>query len=264
MRNIWAIYKREVRAYFISPVAYTLYVIFFIICGYFFWAMVTSYAKYSMVVVQQRYYGGLPPFTEHVFRSLFFDMAIVLLLVVPLLTMRLFAEEKKMGTMELLLTYPIRDVEVVLGKFLAALSVFLLMLALSFLYPFLGNYVAGDQLEYGAVLCGYAGVFLMGTAFIATGIFFSTLTENQIVAATVTFGTLLMLWIIGWAAQLAEGAQILKVNLSEIVEQVSVLNHFEDFSKGVIDTGHLAYYILLSTLFIFLTLRVLDSNKWRG
>lgn len=264
MRNIWAIYKREMRAYFISPMAYAIYVIFLVLCGFFFYAMVTHYARYSMMVMQQRQFSGLPAFTEQVFRNLFGDMSIILLLMIPLITMRLFAEEKKMGTMELLLTYPIRDHEVVLGKFFAALSVIILMLAITLLYPLLARYVAGDQLEYGAVLCGYLGVLLMGTAFIATGIFLSSLTENQIVAAVITFGTLLMFWIIGWAQQLAEGTRILRIDLAAVLEQISILNHFEDFSKGVIDTGHLAYYLLFSVFFLFLTLRVLESNKWRG
>lgn len=264
MRNIWAIFKREIRAYFISPMAYALYVIFFVLCGYFFWAMVTSYSKYSMMVIQQRQFGGLPAFTEQVFRYLFNDMSIILLLMIPLLTMRLFAEEKKMGTMELLLTYPIRDSEVVLGKFFAALSVVVLMLGLTFLYPVLARYVAGDQLEYAAVLSGYVGVLLMGAAFISAGVFLSSLTENQIVAAVITFGTLLMFWVIGWAAQLAEGSRFFGVSFGNVLEQVSILNHFEDFSKGVIDTAHLSYYVLFTGFFIFLTLRVLESNKWRG
>jgi ABC-2 type transport system permease protein len=162
---------------------------------------------------------------------------------------------------------------VVLGKFFAALSVVLLMLVLTLLYPVLARYAAGDQLEYAAVMCGYVGVFLMGTAFISTGIFLSSLTENQIVAAVITFGTLLMFWIIGWASQLTEGLRvpirilkitILTIDFSAILEQISILNHFEDFSKGVLDTGHVAYYLLFSVFFIFLTLRVLESNKWRG
>ena len=265
MRNIWAIYKREVRAYFITPMAYALYVIFLVLSGYFFYAIVASYAEHSMWAMQQRQYGAtLPAFTEYVFRNLFGNMSIFLLLMIPLLTMRLFAEEKKTGTMELLLTYPIRDIEVVLGKFFAALSIVVLMLVLTFLYPILAHYVAGNQVEYGAVMSGYLGLVLMTTAFISIGIFLSSLTENQIVAGVVSFGVLLLFWVIGWAEQLAEGVRIFKINLAEILKQVSILNHFEDFSKGVIDTGHLSYYILFSVFFIFLTLRVLDSNKWRG
>ncbi len=264
MRNTWAIYKREMRAYFISPMAYALYVIFLLLSGFFFYSIVSMYSRYSMMAMQQRSMAGLPPFTEQVFRNLFGDMSIFLLLMVPLLTMRLFAEEKKMGTFELLLTYPIRDIEVVLGKFLAALSVILFMLGITLVYPLLARYVAGDQVEFAAIMSGYLGVFLMGMAFTATGLFLSSLTENQIVAAVVAFGTLLLFWVVGWAQQLAEGIQFFTVSLADILGQISILNHFEDFSKGVIDTGHLSYYVLFSIFFVFLTLRVLDSNKWRG
>ncbi|MFH1740807.1 MAG: ABC transporter permease [bacterium] len=259
MQNIWAIYKREMRAYFITPMAYALYVIFLILSGYFFFALVRVYAEQSMVAMQQRQYGmTLPAFTEFVFRNLFGNMSIILLLMIPLLTMRLFAEEKKMGTMELLLTYPIRDLEVILGKFFAALSVVILMLAFTFLYPLLGRYIAGSQVEYGAIISGYLGLLLMATCFISVGVFLSSLTENQIVAAVVSFGVLLLFWVIGWAEQLTQGI------IAAVLKQVSILNHFDDFSKGVIDTGHLSYYLLFGIFFIFLTLRVLDSNKWRG
>jgi len=172
--------------------------------------------------------------------------------------MRLFAEEKKMGTMELLLTYPIRDIEVVLGKFFAALAVIGLMLVLTFSYPLLARYVVGDQVEYAVIMSGYLGLFLQMAAFIAIGIFLSSMTENQIVAGVVSFGALLLVWVVGWGEQLISGV------IGKILAQVSLLNHFEDFSKGVIDTGHVAYYVLFSVFFLFMTLRVLDSNKWRG
>jgi len=264
MQNIWAIYKREIRAYFTSPMAYALYVIFLVLSGFFFYTIVSYYAQYSMMAIQQRSMAGIPPFTEQVFRNLFGDMSIFLLLMVPLLTMRLFSEEKKMGTIELLLTYPIRDIEVILGKFLSALTVILLMLGITLIYPLLARYVAGDQVEFAAIMSGYLGVFLMGMAFTATGIFLSSLTENQIVAAVISFGTLLLFWVVGWTQRLAEGVQFFTVSLGDILDQISILNHFEDFSKGVIDTGHVSYYVLFSIFFIFLTLRVLDSNKWRG
>ncbi|HOE12333.1 MAG TPA: ABC transporter permease [bacterium] len=258
MGNTWAIFKREMRAYFISPMAYALYVIFLLLSGYFFTVGISYYAHYSVMAMQAQQYGGLPPFTETVFRNLFGDVSIVLLLMVPLLTMRLFAEEKKMGTMELLLTYPIRDIEVVLGKFFAALAVIGLMLVLTFTYPLLAQYVAGDQMEYGVALSGYLGLFLEMAAFIAVGIFLSSTTENQIVAGVISFGALLLIWAVGWGEELVSGA------IGKILAQLSLLNHFEDFSKGVIDTGHVAYYILFCVFFIFMTLRVLDSNKWRG
>ncbi|HQO34530.1 MAG TPA: ABC transporter permease, partial [bacterium] len=116
----------------------------------------------------------------------------------------------------------------------------------------------GDQVEYAVIMSGYLGLFLQMAAFIAIGIFLSSMTENQIVAGVVSFGALLLVWVVGWGEQLISGV------IGKILAQVSLLNHFEDFSKGVIDTGHVAYYVLFSVFFLFMTLRVLDSNKWRG
>jgi ABC-2 type transport system permease protein len=194
--------------------------------------------------------------TEGVLRPLFQNVSVIMLLMMPILTMRLFAEEKKSGTIELLLTYPVRDGEVLLGKYLAALAVFVAMLGLTLAYPLLVAWTT--SLEWGPLLTGYLGLLLQGAAFIAVGILISSLTENQIVAAVATFGTLLFFWVISWASESAGG------NLGRVLQHLSITEHFESFAKGVIDSKDVIYYLNLIVLSLFLTLRSLDSKRWRG
>ncbi len=264
MKNTWAIYKRELRAYFFSPLAYVLYVFFLIVCAVFFNMYFTAYIQWSqeymMMMSMQQGMGArpLPNYTEIVLQGITNVMSFVLLFVVPMLSMRLFAEEKKMGTIELLFTYPIRDIEVLAGKFLAALTVFAGMLALTGVYLLLSYRVVPEQTYIPPVLASYLGVFLIGAAFLSFGLFASALTENQIVAGLVTFATLLVLWMIGFVSEIRPGT------LGDICKEISVFAHFDQFSKGVIDTGHVAYYVLFSLFFLFFSLRVLETNRWRG
>jgi ABC-2 type transport system permease protein len=176
--------------------------------------------------------------------------------MMPILTMRLFAEEKKSGTIELLLTYPVRDGEVLVGKYLAALAIFAGMLALTLVYPLLVAWTT--RLEWGPLLTGYLGLFLQGAAFVAIGILISSLTENQIVAAVATFGTLLIFWVISWAQDAAGPT------FGRILSHLSLTEHFDSFAKGVIDTKDVIYYLNLTILSLFLTLRSLDAKRWRG
>jgi ABC-2 type transport system permease protein len=173
-----------------------------------------------------------------------------------MLTMRLFAEEKKSGTIELLLTYPERDGEVLLGKYLAALALFAVLLALTLVYP--GLVSAFTRVEWGPVLTGYLGLLLTGATFLAVGVLVSSLTENQIVAGFGAFGILLAFWIVGWGAEWASG------NLRAVLQYVSIPEHIDGFSRGVIDTKDVVYYLSAIGLALFLTLRSLDSKRWRG
>jgi gliding motility-associated transport system permease protein len=174
----------------------------------------------------------------------------------PLITMRLFAEERRSGTIELLLTYPVRDGAVLVGKFLAALALYALMLALTLLYPLL--VFAFTRLEWGPVLTGYVGLLLLGAAFIAAGIFASSLTENQIVAAMTTFGVLLLFWVIGWTADTVGGTG------GRILSHLSLIEHFDNFGKGVLDTRDIVYYLSFIALALFLSLRSLEARRWKG
>ena len=252
----WAIFKKELRVYFSSPIAYAVLTIFALISRLVLLQRLRLLRVASMQAAMNPMMARDMSVIEGVLRPLFQNMSVIMLLMMPILTMRLFSEEKKSGTIELLLTFPVRDGEVLLGKYLAALAVFAAMLAITLAYPLIMAWVT--PLELGPLATGYLGLLLQGAAFIAIGILISSLTENQIVAAVATFGTLLIFWVIAWASDSAGG------NLGRILSHVSLTEHFDSFSKGVIDTKDLIYYLDLTILALFLTLRSLDSKRWRG
>jgi ABC-2 type transport system permease protein len=237
--------RRELRSYFTSYVAYLLLAIFLALSGYFF------YTDLSFFVLLGGY--ALP---TGLWQYVFLDMRLCALLVLPLLTMRLFAEERKLGTIELLWTYPIRDGEVVLGKFLACFIFFLVMLlpttiSIALFYQYYAFHI-------GPVLAAYLGMLLLGTSFIACGMFVSSLTENQIVSAMGTYGILVFFWFVTWNEE-AASTQIIDVLL-----RLSLFDRFYNFSRGVIDTKDVVFFLLFVAFFIFLTLQSLSSRKWRG
>jgi ABC-2 type transport system permease protein len=256
MKGFRAVFKRELYAFFASPVFYVVGTIFLVLSGYFFYTSTAYFSLVSFQAAQNPYAGREVNLNEMVVKPLLDDMSIVLLLIVPLLTMRLLAEEKKTGTIELLLTYPIRDLEVLMGKYLATLLVIIILLAGTAVNLILLSRFG--SLEWGPVLSGYLGLLLMAAAFVSLGLFASALTQNQIIAAIVGFGALLMFWIIGWIGSVAGPA------VTRVVDYLSMLEHLEPFSKGVIDTRDLMYYVNFSAFFIFLSLRYLDSQKIRG
>jgi ABC-2 type transport system permease protein len=250
------IFRKEMRLYFGSPVAYAVATFFLFIAAFFFAPSFVQYAEFSMRSAMQPQMGQTLNATENILRPLTYNMAVVLLFFIPMLTMRLFAEEKRSGTMELLLTYPLRDGEVLAGKFLAALCLYALILALTLFYPVTVAWFT--KIEWGAVLTGYLGLLLIGAAFLAIGLFVSSTTENQIVAGFGTFGALLSLWLLGWFADSAQGA------LRTVVQQTAIIEHMDGFAKGVIDTKDLVYYLTVIAFALFLTLRSLESKRWRG
>ncbi|MFQ5848751.1 MAG: ABC transporter permease [Candidatus Methylomirabilales bacterium] len=254
--GIWAIFKKEMRSYFASPIAYAVSTIFLVITGYFFYTILTYF---SLISVQASMNPGLASglnVTDGILRPLFSDMSVVLLFLMPLVTMRLFAEERKQGTLELLLTFPLRDGEVLLGKFLAATALYALLLFATGLYPVL--LALWSEPELYPILTGYLGLLLLGMAFIALGLLFSSLTENQIVAAALAFGALLLFWIIGWAATLAEG------DWGLLFRHLSILEHLTSFARGVLETKDVAYYLGLISFFLFATLKSLEIRRWKG
>jgi len=250
------LFKKEMRLYFGSPVAYVVFTFFLLISGWFFSQIFLFYSDISMRSFMQPQFGQNLSITDNVMRPLFTNMSVVLLFFIPMLTMRLFAEEKRAGTMELLLTYPVRDGEVLAGKFLAAAALYLLLLALTFLYPGLVAYFT--RVEWGPILTGYLGLVLVGSTFLAVGLLISSLTENQIVAGFGTFGVLLAFWVIGWGAEFAGG------NLRAVLQYLSVTEHMDGFSRGLVDTKDLVYYGSAIVLALFLALRSLESKRWRG
>ena len=254
--KIWAIFKKEMRLYFTSPVAWVVFTIFLLIAGYFFYSIFAFFTLASMQSAMNPQMGRDLNVTDSVMRPLFSNISVILLLLMPLVTMRLFAEERRAGTIELLLTVPVRDGAVLAGKYLAALGLYAIMIALTLLYPGIVVYFA--RLEWGPILTGYLGLLLMGATFIAVGVFASSLTENQIVAAITTFGALLIFWILGWSADYAGGTA------GKVLQFLSILEHNDSFSKGVLDTKDVLYYLNFTVLALFLTLRSLEARRWKG
>jgi len=254
--KIWPTFKKEMRLYFTSPVAYVVLAVFLVIAGYFFYSIFNFFAMAAMQAAMNPQMARDLTVTESVLRPLFSNISVILLLLMPLVTMRLFAEERRSGTIELLLTYPVRDGAVLAGKYLAALGLYAIMIALTLLYPGIVVYFA--RLEWGPILTGYLGLLLMGATFIAVGVFASSLTENQIVAAITTFGALLIFWILGWSADYAGGTA------GKVLQFLSILEHNDSFSKGVLDTKDVLYYLNFTVLALFLTLRSLEARRWKG
>jgi ABC-2 type transport system permease protein len=254
--KIWPVFKKEMRLYFSSPVAWVVMTIFLFIAGYFFYSIFAFYTLASMQSAMNPQMGRELNVTDSVFRPLFSNMSVILLLLMPLITMRLFAEERRSGTIELLLTYPVRDGAVLVAKYVAALALYALMLALTLLYP--GMVIYFTRPEWGPLLSGYLGLLLMGATFLAVGIFASSLTENQIVASITTFGILLFLWVIGWSAEYVGGGW------GRVLSHLSLLDHFDTFARGVIDTKDVLYYVDVSVVALFLSLRSLEARRWKG
>src|SRR4026209_88406 len=250
------VFKKEMRLFFGSPVAYVVFTFFLLISGWFFSQIFLYYSDLSMRSFMQPGMAQSLNITESVMRPLFTNMSVVLLFFMPMLTMRLFAEEKKSGTMELLLTYPVRDGEVLAGKFLAAGALYVILLGLTLVYPGLIAYFT--RVEWGPILTGYLGLVLTGAIFLAVGVLVSSLTENQIVAGFGTFGVLLGFWIVGWGAEFAGGT------LRGVLQYLSIGDHLDGFTRGLIDTKDLIYYLTGIALALFLTLRSLESKRWRG
>jgi ABC-2 type transport system permease protein len=236
MKNAWTIAQREVGAYFVSPMAYVVTAPFLFLLGILF-ERILFYSR------------------EATLRYLFHNLAFLLVFVVPLLSMRLLAEEQRSGTLELLLTSPVRDWEVVLGKFLAVLALFVVMLALTLLYP-LVLLLFGDP-DMGPILSGYLGVLLMGSSMLAIGVFTSSLSQNQIIAGVLGIVILLFLWLMEAFAQ-AFGPPI-----STFLSNLSLPAHFPDFAKGVIDSKDVVYYLSVTAAGLFLATRSLETRRWK-
>lgn len=250
------IYIKELKYYFQSITAYVTISIFLFLSGYFFHSIFKYYNLLSYQAAKNQYYPDSLNLIEGVIRPLLNNISIVLLLVLPLLTMRLLAEERRQGTFELLFTYPVKDISVVLGKFGAALTTYIVMLAGTVIFPLLLAIFADP--EPGPVLSGYLGLVLLGCTFIAMGTFFSSLTSSQLVAGVATFGVSLFFLVIGWAAP------FVGVTFAAVLSQFSLLLHFDSFSKGIIDTRDITYYLCVTTFFLFLTVKSLESTRWRG
>jgi ABC-2 type transport system permease protein len=255
MKNIWTIAKKEIKTYFTSPIAYVVIAVFLVLVGFFFSSALSWFNSQAIQMAQNPYYAQQMNINQMVYSPLFHNMSIILLLMLPLLTMRLFSEEKKTGTDELLFTSPVSVGQIILGKYLAALTVLAAMLGLTGLLSVF-SFAFGNP-ELPQILNGYLGLLLMGAAFIAAGVFFSSLTENQIVSAILTFGALLLFWILNWAAYSASGMW------KDVLNYLSIFQHFDDMTRGILDTKDVVYYVSFAFLGLFLTHSVIQSRRWR-
>ena len=255
MRNVLIICRKELRSYFVSPIAYLLLTMFAVIMGFFFW---NALGYFVYMGIESQMQGQMFPMNinEQVIRPLLSNMSVVGLFLIPMITMRLFAEEKRSGTIELLATSPVRDVEVIVGKWLAAVVMYgclMLLTGLNFLFLFkYGNP------DWKPLAIGYLGLLLQAAALLAVGTFISTLTKNQIVAGAATFGACLLLWVLEWVSgyETATWARVLSY--------MSVITHYESFAKGVLDVKDAVYYATVTFLGLFLTARSMESLRWRS
>ncbi len=253
MRNILAIARKELRGYFASPIGYIVVGLYAIVFGYVFSGALTWFVRQSM---QAQMGGGPLNINQMVVRYAFMNTAVISLFMVPLITMRIYAEEKRSGTIELLMTSPVTDWQIILGKFCGALGLYLAMMAITL--PHMAVLFVYGNPEWKPLLTGYLGMVLMGGSFLALGLFFSSLTRNQIVAGMFTFASLLLLWLIDWMASSAPSP------VGAVIEYLSLTGHLEDFFRGVVDTRHLVYYLSFITFGLFLTARAVDTERWRG
>ncbi len=235
MRKTWAIFKREVSSYFLSPMAYVMGAVFLLLSGYFFSIALLATQSASM-------------------QGVFSNMAVIFIFVAPVLTMRLVAEERKLGTDELLLTSPVTITSIVIGKYLASVFTYVVFLAASLWYVAILRFYGSPDM--GPIYSGYVGMFLFGAACLAAGTFASVLTENQMVAGIIGFGILLFFWLLGWVSAAITGSA------GEAISMLSILKHFDDFQKGMIDASHVVYYLSFIFVFTFLAVRVVDSRRW--
>jgi ABC-2 type transport system permease protein len=255
MRNVAAIARRELGAYFASPIAYAVIAMFALVYGYFFISLLSFFVQQSMQMGAMGM-GGPVNVNQQLIRFLLQNAAVVVLFVLPMITMRTYAEEKRTGTIELLLTSPVSDVEIILGKFAGALGLYTVMLAVTLLH--VAMLFAFGNPEWKPIATGYLGLWLLGACFIAVGLLISSLTRNQIIAGAVTFGVFLLLWVIDWIG----GG--LGSTTQAVLGYLSITSHLDDFTKGVIDTKHVVFYLSFITFGLFLTAKAVDSERWRG
>jgi ABC-2 type transport system permease protein len=238
MRNVLYIAGKELRSYFVSPVAYIIVAFWLVAMGFFFWLSISSFGEASLTNV--------------------FNVVIVLLLLVaPALTMRLLSEETRTGTLELLLTAPVKDWSVVVGKFLGAFVLYIAMMALTLLYPVMLVLFGGNP-DWGPIWSGYLGVLLLGMAFLSVGLFASSLSSNQMVSAVIGFVILLVLYLISQVVgSVGAGA-------GTLLSQLSLYDHFTSFPQGLIDPKDVVFYLTFTAVVLFITVQIVEGRRYRS
>lgn len=260
LRNVAAIVEKEWRHYFGSPIAYVALCMWALLFGFFYNFALEFFLRQSMMMSQQMEFGGGPKLSlnEYLIRPVLQNMAVVALFVLPMLTMRLYAEEKRTGTIELLATSPITDWQIVIGKFLGALALYAVMVSTALINVALLWYFASSPPEWKPVATGALALLLVGASFISLGLFLSTLTRNQIVAGILGFGLALVFWIFSWFDQPTADAW------QKVVAYVGITNHMEDMAKGVIDLKDVVFYLSFIAFGLFLAQQSVESQRWRA
>jgi gliding motility-associated transport system permease protein len=244
--RMFAVMRKELRSYFAFPLVYIIGGIFLLLAG---WYAYTD-LKFFITISFSR------DIIQNYWTLLFTDIRLGLLMTIPFITMRQFAEERKLGTVELLYTYPLRDSEILGGKFLASVVIFLLMLGLTSLYPIFIYSIHSFALF--PMLSGYVGLVLLGCAFIACGLFISSLCESQVIAGIATIVLLFLLWILNWNESAFQSGTL------DVLRMLSLFDQFNGFAKGVIELYSVTYFIFFTTFFLFLTMRSMEARKWTG
>jgi ABC-2 type transport system permease protein len=255
MRNAWIICRKELGSYFVSPIAYLLLTMFAVVSGFFFWNALGVFILMGMEM-QMRGQSFPMNLNEEVIRPLLSNTSVIGLFFIPMITMRLFAEEKRSGTIELLATSPVRDLEIIIGKWLAAVMLYACMLLFTALnFSFLFRYGNPD---WKPLAIGYLGLLLQAGGLLAIGTFISTLTKNQIIAGAATFGVCLMLWVLEWVSGYETATW------AKVLGYMSVVTHFETFAKGVLDIKDAVFYLTVIFVGLFFTARSMESLRWRS
>lgn len=255
MRNVAIICRKELGSYFVSPVAYLLLTMFALIFGFFFWNSL-GYFVYMGMESQMAGHSFPMNLNEELIRPLLSNVSVIGLFFIPLITMRLFAEEKRSGTIELLATSPVRDTEIITGKWLASVILYSCMLLFTAVnFAFLFKYGNPD---WKPLAVGYLGLLLQAGALLAIGTFVSTLTKNQIIAGAATFGICLLLWVLEWVSGYETATW------AHVLAYMSVVTHFDSFARGVIDSKDAIFYATVIFLGLFFTARSMESLRWRS
>ena len=255
MKNIWTICRKELKSYFASPIAYVVIALFGLVFGFGFFTATRDFVRFGF---QAQMMGRGQPMNinEQIIRPLLGFSSTIMLFIIPLVTMRLFAEEKRTGTIELLLTSPVRDIEIIIGKWTAAMLLYTCVLGMSVLN--VGMLFAFGKPDWKPVAVGYLGLLLQGGTLLAIGTFISTTTRNQIVAAVASFFVCLLLWLLSWFTAFDS------TGWASVVNYLSIVTHFDTFAKGVLDSRDVVFYLSMIFFGLFITSRSMESLRWRA
>ncbi len=255
MKQIWIICKKELKSFFYSPVFYIITAFFLLVSGFFFYNILAWVNMQTMRMMQYQYGMERINVNQLLYEPFFNNLTIILMFLLPLLTMRLFADEKKMRTDELLFTAPVTTWHLILGKYLATMIIYFLILFLTATFSVF-VFLNGNP-ELTPLLTAYLGIFLIGAVFIAIGVFASSLTENQVIAAAISFSSILLIWVLSWVGSSSNSL------LVKFLSELSFFSHFQNLVKGVIELKDLIYYLSFSFFALYLTYTVFEFRKWR-